>query len=132
VYLTYVKKSLTIFFTALYVITVVGVTVAVHFCGETVTSVQVIQFASGEKSCGCEETDVPDDCCKDEIKTVQINDDQVSVQIDQPSSPQTDMNTWADASSEALYSSHMYQTVLPADSPPGSPPLYILNSVFLI
>jgi hypothetical protein len=64
VYLTYVKKPLTIFFTALYVITVVGVTVAVHFCGETVTSVQVIQFASREKTCGCEETDVPDDCCR--------------------------------------------------------------------
>jgi hypothetical protein len=131
-YLTNMKKSLTIFFTALYIATIVGITISVHFCGEKVTSVQFIQFASREKSCGCEEIDVPDDCCKDEIKTVQINDEQAAIQVDQPVSPQTDLNMWANASSEALYSSNVCQTISPADSPPGSPPLYILNSVFLI
>jgi hypothetical protein len=127
-----VKKTTTIFFLFLYFALTVGMTVSTHFCGGRITSVQMLPVVPKENPCGCEESTTPDDCCKTEIKSIQLNDEQIVVQVDQPSSPQTDINLWADASIEELLSSNSIQTVLPASSPPNSIPSYILHCTLLI
>jgi hypothetical protein len=116
----------------MYLLITVGVTVAIHFCGETITSVQMLPFHQNEKPCGCDDSATPDDCCRTEIKSFQLNDEQIAVQIDQPSSPQTDLNLWAETSCEKSFSSNSKRTVLPASSPPDSPPPYILHCALLI
>jgi hypothetical protein len=126
------KKTTTIFFLFIYFILTVGMTVSTHFCGGKITSVQVLPFIPKEDTCGCDDTTTTDDCCKTEIKTVHLNDDQITVQSEQPSSPQTDIALWADASFEALYSSNFFHTIVPASSPPESPLSYILHCALLI
>jgi hypothetical protein len=108
-------------------------TVSTHFCGGKVTSVQMLPIIPKESPCGCDDAAAPDDCCKTEIKSLQLNDEQIAVQIDQLSSPQTDVNLWAEPSFEELFSSkNSVRPVLPASSPPDSPPSYILHCTLLI
>jgi hypothetical protein len=126
------KKTTTIFFLFIYFILTVGMTVSTHFCGGKITSVQVLPFIPKEDACGCDDATTPGDCCKTEIKTVQLNDEQIAVHVNQPSSPQTAVTLWAETSTEIVLSSHAVREVVPASSPPDSPPLYILHSVFLI
>ena len=110
----------------------IGMTVATHFCGGKKTSVQISLIAAKEISCGCDGAATQDDCCKTEIKSLQLNDEQIAIHVDQPSSPQTDVNLWTDVSIDELFSSNSIQTVLPASSPPDSPPSYILHCSLLI
>jgi len=116
----------------MYLLVTVGLTVATHFCGGMATSVKMLPFVSNENPCGCDDTAVPDDCCKTEIKSVQLSDEQIAVQIDQQNSPQTDSNLWADVSIEELYSSNLVHTIIPASSPPVSTPTHILHCALLI
>jgi hypothetical protein len=126
------KKSVSIFFIAFYFTLTVGVTMAIHFCGGKITSVQMLPFVPKENPCSCDGTAAPDDCCKTEIKTIQLNDEQIAVQVHQPTSPQTAVTLWAETSTEIALSSLAVREIVPASSPPDSPPLYILHSVFLI
>jgi hypothetical protein len=126
------KKAVSIFFIVFYFILTVGMTISTHFCGGRIASVRMLPFIPKENHCGCDGTAAPDDCCKTEIKTVQLNDEQIAVQVNQPSSPQTAVTLWTETSIEIVLSSHAVREVIPASSPPDSPPLYILHSVFLI
>ena len=126
------KKTATIIFLSMYFALTIGMTAATHFCGGKITSVQMSFIATKESPCGCDDAATTDDCCKTEIKSLQLNDEQIAVQVDQPSSPQTDVNLWADASIDELFSSNSIQTVLPASSLPDSPPPYILHCALLI
>jgi len=116
----------------MYLLVTVGLTVATHFCGGKVASVKMLSFVSNENPCGCDNTAVPDGCCRTEIKSIQLNDEQIAVQVDQQTSPQTDVNLWADVSIEELFSSNSVRTIIPASSPPESPPTYILHCALLI
>jgi hypothetical protein len=127
-----VKKITVILFLSMYLLVSVGITLSMHFCGDSITSVQLLPFAAHNISCGCDDAATPDDCCKTEIKSIQLNDDQIAVHIDHLSSPQTDFNLWAETSPAAFYSSNSILTVLPASSPPYSPPSYILHCALLI
>jgi hypothetical protein len=127
-----VKKTAKILFLSMYLLVSVGITLSLHFCGDSITSVQMIPFATHNNRCGCDDVTTPDDCCKTEIKSIQLNDDQIAVQIDQLTSPQTDVNLWAETPFEESFSSNSIRTVLPASSPPEAPPLYILHCTLLI
>ncbi|MGD0038211.1 MAG: hypothetical protein ABSC53_13080 [Bacteroidota bacterium] len=105
---------------------------ATHFCGGKITSVQILPIVPKENPCGCDDATTPDNCCKTEIRSLQLNDEQIAVHVDQPSSPQTDVNLWADKSIEGLFSSNSIRTILPTSSPPDSPPSYILHCSLLI
>ncbi len=107
-------------------------TISTHFCGGKITSVQMLPFVPKENPCDCDGTAAPDNCCKTEIKSIQLNDEQLAVHVNQPPSPQTAVSLWAETSTEIVLSSHVVHEVVPASSPPDSPPLYILHSVFLI
>ena len=126
------KKTVTILFLFMYFVLTVGMTVATHFCGGKITSVQMLPIVPKENSCGCNDATTPDNCCKTEIKSLQLSNEQIAVQVDQQSSPQTGVNLWMDTSIEALFSSNSIRTVFPACSPPDSPPSYILHCTLLI
>ena len=126
------KKVTKILFLFIYFVLTVGMTISAHFCGGIITAVQMLPVVPKEKPCCCSDAPGQDDCCKTEIKSLQLNDEQIAVQIDQPSSPQTDLNLRAGGSIEDMFSSNLIHTVLPACSPPGSPPSYILYCKLLI
>jgi hypothetical protein len=52
-----------------------GLVLTAHYCGGNLADLQLFQ----EASCCCDddETGAPDDCCKDEIKTLKITDAQI-------------------------------------------------------
>ena len=116
----------------MYLLITAGVTVTIHFCGGKVISVQMLPIIPKESPCGCDESTTPDDCCKTEMKSFQVNDEQIAVQVDQPISPLSDVNLWAETSFDELFSSNSIRTVLPASSPPDSTPSYILHRTLLI
>jgi hypothetical protein len=127
-----VKKSTTIFFLTMYLMLSVGVTLSMHFCGDRITSIQLIPFASTADRCGCNDSTGPDDCCKTEIKSIQLHDDQLSIQTDQSVAHQTEITVWLNEPAAPLYASESIRRVLPTDSPPGSTPSYILQRALLI
>jgi hypothetical protein len=127
-----VKKTGTIIFLFIYFALTVGMTMATHFCGGKIASVKMLPFIPKTSSCDCDDATTPDNCCKTEIKSFQLNNEQIAVHADQPSSPQTDVNLWVDKSIEELFSSNSIHIVLPTNSPPDSPPSYILHCSLLI
>jgi hypothetical protein len=92
----------------------------------------MIPFASQNNRCGCDETTGSDDCCKTELKSIQLNADQLAFRSDQPSFLQADVNALLIAAEEKLYSSPAVHAILPASSPPASIPSYILQRSLLI
>jgi hypothetical protein len=116
----------------MYLLVSVGVTLSLHFCGDSITSVQMLPFASKNDRCGCDDVTAPDDCCKTEIKSIQLNDDQLVAITVQPDSPQTDLTVWFDEPAVPVYASKTVSQVLIAESPPGSIPIYILQGSLLI
>jgi hypothetical protein len=107
-------------------------TVTTHFCSGKISSVHALPFLPKENSCGCEDSTIPDDCCKTEIKLLQLSDEQIAVQSEQPFSPQAESTIWADASFEVVYFSNAFRTIIPTSSPPESPRSYILHCTLLI
>ncbi len=107
-------------------------TISVHFCGETVTSIQLVPFDTDNDLCGCDESCRLDACCKNEIKSIQIKDEQLYVQQVKISVPPSNENFWAEIPVCKLYSSEIIFQYTPSHSPPGEPSLYILNRALLI
>ncbi len=69
------RKFLSISCLFLYLISSLGLTLKAHYCGGDLAS---LSFFNKENCC-CEENrnGRPDNCCKDEIKTIKILDDQL-------------------------------------------------------
>jgi hypothetical protein len=126
------RKITYIFFALQYFTLTVGMTLVTHICDGKITTVQMLPIIPRGNSCGCGDTTIPDDCCKTEIKTIKLNDEQIAVQIDQSLSPQTDINYWMEPSFEMLFSSNLVRPIIPSSSPPVSPHSYILHRSLLI
>lgn len=69
------RKILSIILLSLYLVSSIGVTINAHYCGGNLASLALFE----KVSCCCdeEEAEKPIDCCKDEIKTIKISDDQI-------------------------------------------------------
>lgn len=52
-----------------------GLVLSAHYCGGNLADLKLFQQASC--CCDDDETGAPDDCCKDEIKTLKITDAQI-------------------------------------------------------
>lgn len=63
---------------SLYLVSSIGVTINAHYCGGNLASLALFE----KVSCCCDEEEVekPSDCCKDEIKTIKISDDQIKAE----------------------------------------------------
>ncbi|MFH1320482.1 MAG: hypothetical protein ABII90_07505 [Bacteroidota bacterium] len=81
------KKSLSIFFAFIILFSIMGFTVAVHYCGGNVAQVKVV-IGDEKASCGMEtcvmengqelcnnSTHFTKNCCKDKLYRVQLKDD---------------------------------------------------------
>jgi len=70
-----VKRFLSILLLNLYLLFSGGLVVSLHYCGGSLANAGIFT----EPSCCCDDetTGKPDDCCKDEVKTVKITDDQL-------------------------------------------------------
>mgnify|MGYP006902042051 CR=1 FL=1 len=68
------KKFISILLLFLYLLASIGFTVKAHYCGNDLASVSLFK----RSSCCCEDNrnSQKDDCCKDEIKSFKIGDDQ--------------------------------------------------------
>ncbi|MCK9280051.1 MAG: hypothetical protein M0P71_05485 [Melioribacteraceae bacterium] len=68
------KKFFTISFALIYLFLVVGVNVAIHFCGDSVDSVQFALTENPGEPDSCCGMECGIECCKTEIKTTKIED----------------------------------------------------------
>lgn len=59
----------------LYLLCSAGLVVSLHYCGNSLASAGLFDKASC--CCDDEETGKPDDCCKDEFKTLKLSTDQI-------------------------------------------------------
>ena len=57
---------------ALYFLVATGFSYRVHYCGDTVESISMV--GKKAKSCCGEMEEEPNDCCKDEVKVVQLKE----------------------------------------------------------
>ncbi len=69
------KRFLSILLLNLYLLFSGGLVVSLHYCGGSLANAGIFT----EPSCCCDDeaSGKPDDCCKDEVKTVKITDDQL-------------------------------------------------------
>ena len=61
----------------LYLASAIGIQISMHYCGEDLAAVTIIENAS----CCCDKDSIPNDCCKDEYKVFKIKDDQNKTEI---------------------------------------------------
>jgi hypothetical protein len=59
----------------LYLLCSAGLVVSLHYCGNSLASAGLFDKASC--CCDDEESGTPDDCCKDEVKTLKLSTDQI-------------------------------------------------------
>ncbi len=68
------KRFLSITLLSIYLLFSAGVVVSLHYCGGSLAALKL--FVKASCCCDDEESGANDDCCKDEIKTIKIADDQ--------------------------------------------------------
>lgn len=64
------RRILSIFVLFLYLATSIGVTVSLHYCGENLADVSILNQAS----CCCDEEPSTNDCCSDEIQSLKLHE----------------------------------------------------------
>lgn len=71
------KKLLVIPLMFIYLFAVSGMLISVHYCGQQVESWSVfsVKESCSDGACG-DESNKPDDCCKDEVVTAKVSHDQ--------------------------------------------------------
>lgn len=72
------KRFLSISFLSIYLFFSLGLVVSLHYCSGNLASLNLFEKAS----CCCDAKEIKktskDDCCKDEVKTVKISDEQIA------------------------------------------------------
>ncbi len=68
------KKFLSISLLMIYLTFSAGIVISMHYCGGNLAALKL--FVKASCCCDDEKATSNDDCCKDEIKTVKISDDQ--------------------------------------------------------
>ena len=126
------KKAIQIAFILLYAVVTFGVTVSVHFCGTVKTSAEVIPFNSDAKSCGCDNESTNDFCCRTEIYSNQLNTESVAAHTVELTLFQTVEAILPEVTIDFASSHHADNFPVSTVSPPGSPPLFILQRSLLI
>ena len=126
------KIAFSIFVLSVYFAVTLGITVTLHFCGGTLTSVQVLTGSSKNDACSCDNESSADGCCKTEVKSIHFNDDQLDVQAVQCSSPISGAVAWVNQPVAEMVAVSPLQQIAPTGSPPLAVPTYILHSTLLI
>ncbi|MBL7718404.1 MAG: hypothetical protein JNL72_06185 [Flavipsychrobacter sp.] len=130
------KKYLVIPLLFLYLLSVSGIVYYAHYCGSSLVSIGVYTESAGCEDSGCgDESEEPDDCCKDEVVTAKVVQDQNSNEIYKLklSSLHVVLPLPQYDSYYADISVHHIAKVHHANAPPGlwqSLPLYKLHSRF--
>ncbi|HYD21070.1 MAG TPA: hypothetical protein VEB40_06305 [Flavipsychrobacter sp.] len=132
------KKFLVIPLMLIYLLSASGIVCYAHYCGSELVSVNMYTETDGCEDGGCgDESEEPDDCCKDEVITAKVMQDQNSNQIFKLkfNSGFIDIAPVQFVSFDgcAACSVHYTSKVNNANAPPGpwqSIPLYKLHSCF--
>ena len=136
IFVVIVKRILTIPLLFIYLIAASGVLIHLHYCGTQLDSWNIYADSSGcsDGECG-DESEQNDDCCKDEVVSAKISQDQqvtslfklnvVPQDIDMPASYVHTIHDYNNCVANTLLYS--------PNAPPGlwqNIPIYILNSNF--
>lgn len=131
------KKLFIIPLMFIYLLSVTGMVCYVHYCGPEVVSVNMYSESDGCEDGGCgDESEEPDDCCKDEVVTAKVTQDHNTFEVFK-----LKLANYADVILPVSYqyeecaacSVHYVTKVQQANAPPGlwqSLPLYKLHSSF--
>lgn len=85
------KKILAISLLSLYLVSAIGFTISLHYCGGDLASLAIFNKAS----CCCDEQKEikkKDDCCKNEYKSFKIKDEQIKAELNSKRFQQDDFN----------------------------------------
>lgn len=126
------KKLIYILTVSVYFILTVGMTITMHICGDFVTSVQLLPFNSEKNLCCCDEGLAKNDCCKNEIKPIQLKVEQISGNIFKLLLPTITVPVYAEFVGHEIYSAKSVYTFVLSYSPPQEVPTFILNQSLLI
>ncbi len=75
------KKYLVIPLLFIYLLSVSGIVCYAHYCGVNLVSVNVYAESDGCEDGGCgDESEEPDGCCKDEVVTAKVQQDQNTIE----------------------------------------------------
>lgn len=131
------KKLLVIPILLLYIIATSGISVSLHFCGDDVASWALTGKASGCEDASCDmAAPSEDNCCKDKIIKVNVDDEQVIVKALQWDNNQLLFVTptiFHGVLNNVVYQGYQPSVAHAANAPPGlwqSIPLYKLFSSF--
>lgn len=127
------KKLLHILFILAYLLPTIGLTVANHFCGDTLVSARVIMTSEVKEPVDCcGEEPVEDPCCTDQVVSYKLDDlhfASAKVTIEDS------LSEYILIPVEIIYNTEIAETAIIqnsiSESPPGTP-TYILNRTLLI
>jgi hypothetical protein len=132
------KSFLVIPLMLIYLLSASGIVCYAHYCGSELVSVNMYTESDGCEDGGCgDESEEPDDCCKDEVVTAKVIQDQNSSELLKLkfSNALIDLAPagYFSINACAFCSVHYTSKVNNANAPPGpwqSIPLYKLHSSF--
>lgn len=120
-----------ILFSAIYVLSSIGLSVRVHYCGNNVAEIKVLP---GAGSCCCDEMEEAADCCRDEATYIQVEADQIATHFDlQLQSPADDVLAHHENVQDLVANIESQIVHEEVDHPPPRGcPKYLLNQSLII
>jgi hypothetical protein len=115
----------------IYLFLVVGVNVAIHFCGDSIDSVQLALTESKGEPDSCCGMECGSECCKTEIKTTKIEDLHKSENEFRINSFEITLPFYTNIETAVIVSQTNFQNNITDNSPPGRD-IRISLSSFLI
>lgn len=127
------KKLIHILFILAYLLPTVGLTVAYHFCGDTLVSTKVIMTSEVKEPVDCcGEEPVDDPCCTDQVVSHKLDDlhfAAAKITVEQTYSDYVLIPVETSYQTDVVENISIQNTIY--HSPPGNP-AYIINRTLLI
>jgi hypothetical protein len=125
------KRTFTSIVIALYAVVMIGITTLVHFCCGTIESVDLFPVSSSQKKCCCG-TVYQKNCCRTELHVIQIHDNQITAASTAPAAGDVQQPGLLQIPAPPQIDPHVIPIAASDGSPPGGPPIYILNCTMLV
>lgn len=129
------KKAITFIIIFNLLFSIMGVAQYAHYCCDTMSEALFTAPSCDCEEMACEEEEQETDCCKDEVKVIQLVQDGISTEKSEISKPVFSQTLFA--VNENLIDRVSNMATIPSflsciDGSYNSPPIYIMNRLLLI
>lgn len=127
------KKILQILFVSIYLFSTIGLTVAYHFCGNTLVFTAIVLSSSlKEPNDCCGESEQENECCHNQFKSYKLDDLHFASAKNETGNPYTDIVDYPQSTIENYFiSQSLNQFLDQTHSPPGED-AYLINRVLRV